>query len=854
MTDITLKTIASGYNLNKINDNFVTLEDNINNTSIQSTGGNNVMSQDFDMNSKRMINLPAPVSGSEPIRLSDAEALASQTTGGSTISETPPIINTPGDRWTRCSDMKAFLWYVDVDGGQWIEDRPSYGIDTIPNPTIPYVFDTVAAMTSSTIFFPVGKVLKTKTYYSTIGGGGNQYEVSTDSSVDAYSSFSLGGGNFAQPINEGVINSTQFGVMPDGVTNWEGTEGARMLALYAALNRGIEVKFTRVGDNTLYFTGMNIYNYYAQNWTMSFDAGVEFGNILHIISSGTAIFDRVLTTIPTGTNPTITFDVAHGMVTQRFVDFSGTGTSLDGGSFLITPAAANTAVVTATVTGTNTGTGICSDTAIKGVTLKGTYTTYDRWGLINVDGLRADRIVCKSDPSKHTTGAEGGGVHIFTMCKNFNVNEVIIEDTKNQAASANQHAAFACDGIGLENLNFEKVWVKDTKVNGVILQGEGYHIGQLIVDAYGRGVMTSVIPFVGASDLLGQTSASRAHGLWISRATGRIDHVIINQKYGFSGRGFASKDVMFDRDFLLWNSPNLDSFEDVKTGFSVGHIECVNPQYVAVDFGTYQGWCTPEVEKITLGTISDENDAVLSDSNRLERGLVNIGYTRATVGQIRCQNVKEAALLLHNATYSYGITPAMGREPSINVTTIDCEDHAASIVTLNCPHNVGSITTDKVTIKDSYYLEPSVLIGTRAVGSNIGRIVGRLESGQVNKSLLEYGAQGSTIGSIQAYNYVANRTTNNAVVHIKNAKYSSVNNVKIEANALSGTGGGIKYTGTYQFKTDTMLVDDMNQGVIDGLGNGRMIAIGCVSLTNTTASDLPAATLVGDVGNFQWTV
>ena len=76
MTDITLKTIASGYNLNKINDNFVTLEDNINNTSIQSTGGNNVMSQDFDMNSKRMINLPAPVSGSEPIRLSDAEALA----------------------------------------------------------------------------------------------------------------------------------------------------------------------------------------------------------------------------------------------------------------------------------------------------------------------------------------------------------------------------------------------------------------------------------------------------------------------------------------------------------------------------------------------------------------------------------------------------------------------------------------------------------------------------------------------------------------------------------------------------------------------------------------------------------
>ena len=159
MTDITLKTINSGYNLNKINDNFVTLEDNINNTSIQSTGGNNVMSQDFDMNSKRMINLPAPVSGSEPIRLSDAEALASQTTGGSTISETPPTINTPGDRWTRCSDMKAFLWYVDVDGGQWIEDRPSYGIDTIQNLTLPYEFTTVAAYKAFTVSFPVGKII-----------------------------------------------------------------------------------------------------------------------------------------------------------------------------------------------------------------------------------------------------------------------------------------------------------------------------------------------------------------------------------------------------------------------------------------------------------------------------------------------------------------------------------------------------------------------------------------------------------------------------------------------------------------------------------------------------------------------
>jgi hypothetical protein len=700
-----------------------------------------------------------------------------------------------------------------------------------------------------------GNMIHTKGYYVVNDGGGATYVINSDSDVDNYSSFSLTNGLYAHPvINGGVIKSTQFGVMPDGTTNWEADDGARMLALYAALNKGLEVKFVRVGENTLYFTGMNIYNYYAQNWTMSFDDGVEFGNILHIISSGTAIFDKVITTIPAGVNPTITFDAAHGMVTQRYCTFEGTGTSLDGGSYLVTPTGADTATVTATVTGTNTGTGTASDTPIKGVTLKGTYTTYDRWGLINVDGLRADRVVCKSDTSKHTTGQEGGGVHIFTMCKNFHVDEVIVEDTKNQGASANQHAAFACDGIGLENLNFNKVWVKDTKVNGAIIQGEGYRIGQLIVERYGRGVMSSTIPFMGSSDLHGQSSFTLAHGLWISRATGRIDHVVIDQKDGFSGRGFAQKDVCFDRDFLLWDSPNQGSFEDVKTGFSVGHIECRNPQYVAVDLGSYQGWCTPEIEKITLGVIPDDNNAVQSDALRLERGIINVGYTRATIGSIRAQNIKEAALVLHNNLYTLAVTATMFREPSFNAKMIDCEDHAASIVTLNCPHDIGSITTDKVTIKDSYFLEPSVLIGTRAVGSFIGRIVGRLEAGQVNKGLLEYGAQSSQIGAIEAYNFVANKTTNDAVLHFKSSKYSTVGNIRVQASSTSGTAGGIKYEGTYNFKTDNALIDDMNQGVVDGGGNGRLLCFGCVSLSNTIASDLPVATLVGDVGNFQWTV
>ena len=121
MTDITLKTINSGYNLNKINDNFVTLEDNINNTSIQSTGGNNVMSQDFDMNSKRMINLPAPVSGSEPIRKGDITA----STTGATV--------------------------------QYVDD--SIDAAAINDPSQAYELPSVAAYKALNIVLPVGKIV-----------------------------------------------------------------------------------------------------------------------------------------------------------------------------------------------------------------------------------------------------------------------------------------------------------------------------------------------------------------------------------------------------------------------------------------------------------------------------------------------------------------------------------------------------------------------------------------------------------------------------------------------------------------------------------------------------------------------
>ena len=60
MTDITLTDLTSLANdtsaTNSINNNFQTVEDTINTEIVHTTGGNNVMSQDLDMNSNDILN------------------------------------------------------------------------------------------------------------------------------------------------------------------------------------------------------------------------------------------------------------------------------------------------------------------------------------------------------------------------------------------------------------------------------------------------------------------------------------------------------------------------------------------------------------------------------------------------------------------------------------------------------------------------------------------------------------------------------------------------------------------------------------------------------------------------------
>lgn len=67
MTDITLLPITSGYNLSKINGNFVEIQAAINNDILHLQGGNNTMLQDLDMNGNSLLNVSVDVTNPDSL-------------------------------------------------------------------------------------------------------------------------------------------------------------------------------------------------------------------------------------------------------------------------------------------------------------------------------------------------------------------------------------------------------------------------------------------------------------------------------------------------------------------------------------------------------------------------------------------------------------------------------------------------------------------------------------------------------------------------------------------------------------------------------------------------------------------
>lgn len=136
MSDISLIPISTLDRLSSINSNFDTIESVINNQVLHSRGGNNVLSQDLDMNDRRILNLPQPTSPNDPVRLQDLESIVT-----SGFTDASLITYTPAGTGAEVTTVQAKL-------------REVVSVEDFPTPQA--ALDYAATLSASEVVFPAG--------------------------------------------------------------------------------------------------------------------------------------------------------------------------------------------------------------------------------------------------------------------------------------------------------------------------------------------------------------------------------------------------------------------------------------------------------------------------------------------------------------------------------------------------------------------------------------------------------------------------------------------------------------------------------------------------------------------------
>jgi len=217
---------------------------------------------------------------------------------GSTVSETPPPLPLDGERWTRCTDMKGFIWYIDDTSAQWIEDRPSYGTDTIGDLSQAYIFDTVAEYKASTIVFPVGKTIHLNDRgadFTVIAGTGTANSLNIIASDEVVQSIDL--------VMLNSIGVRQFGIVGDGVTDESDAiefiistvsdHKVNLQGLVVAMSRRIDFSSNNTWSNgTFLYIGASTDKLCVFSGENTFDNVIFDGNELQVLGGLTAILDN----------------------------------------------------------------------------------------------------------------------------------------------------------------------------------------------------------------------------------------------------------------------------------------------------------------------------------------------------------------------------------------------------------------------------------------------------------------------------------------------------------------------------------------------------------------------------------
>ena len=150
LTDLT--SIANGSSaVTEINNNNAAIETALENTLSRDGTAPNSMEADFDMNSNRILNLPEPLTETEPLRLGDVDLTVNGALYLTGTSETSNTVGTGSKTWTTETGR---LFNV----GQYVT------IQTAPGSTSPLMYGQVTAYSGSTLTVNVQRSTGSGTY------------------------------------------------------------------------------------------------------------------------------------------------------------------------------------------------------------------------------------------------------------------------------------------------------------------------------------------------------------------------------------------------------------------------------------------------------------------------------------------------------------------------------------------------------------------------------------------------------------------------------------------------------------------------------------------------------------------
>jgi hypothetical protein len=312
-----------------------------------------------------------------------------------------------------------------------------------------------------------------------------------------------------------LISVAEFGILPDGVTNWENVGGAAWTnMLQAALSTGVR------WPKGYYATGLNLDSSYS-GARFHFDDGAVLGGVFHMISGPNPVAFGITSITRTANVVTVNTSAAHGWNSGQRVRISNvyvTGANtvdFNGDDFTIAvtgPTSYTYPQAGPDSVGTATYGALTAERPIKDVVVTGRLATTDRFGAINAKDCHVERVWVKSDPTQHSAypGTTCRGAHIYVGTENLHIEELIIDD----ASGANTDAALAMDGStwNPKNITIDYCHIKDSAYHGAYITGGGHRFGTLRIDGFARDVYAGTLQ---ESD--GAVQSQQVKALWLNR-------------------------------------------------------------------------------------------------------------------------------------------------------------------------------------------------------------------------------------------------------------------------------------------------------------------------------------------------